>query len=150
MKNELFNIESGTINKIVKDGILFSIIVPSSVEFRGLEFFTPKNIFLQVGQWLYNKNHKTVPHMHIKRDRIVNKTQEAIYVVKGSLKVTLFDFHLSRFCFFILKTGDLAILLEGGHSYEILEDNTKVLEFKNGPFTEPELDRVIISDEEGG
>ena len=33
------------------------------------------------------------------------------------------------------------ICLEGGHGYEILEDNTRVLEIKNGPYPGPEKDR---------
>ena len=37
--------------------------------------------------------------------------------------------------------GDILIMLEGGHSYEIMEDNTQVLEIKNGPYVGAELDR---------
>jgi len=33
------------------------------------------------------------------------------------------------------------ILLKGGHGYEILEDGTRVLEVKNGPYPGAEVDR---------
>jgi hypothetical protein len=33
------------------------------------------------------------------------------------------------------------VMLKGGHGYDILENNTQVLEVKNGPFTSVEKDR---------
>ena len=43
---------------------------------------------------------------------------------------------------FILYEGDTAIMAYGGHGYKILEDNTKIIESKNGPFVSVELDKV--------
>jgi hypothetical protein len=40
-----------------------------------------------------------------------------------------------------LERGDTIILLNGGHGYEILSDNTKVLEVKNGPYVGADKDR---------
>jgi hypothetical protein len=36
------------------------------------------------------------------------------------------------------------VLLAGGHGYEILEDNTKILEVKNGPYLGASEDRKRI------
>jgi len=41
----------------------------------------------------------------------------------------------------VIGTGDVAILLRGGHGYEILEDGTEVLEVKNGPYVGADRDR---------
>jgi hypothetical protein len=41
----------------------------------------------------------------------------------------------------IVDEGDILILLQGGHGYEILEDGTQVLEVKNGPYIGADLDR---------
>ena len=41
-----------------------------------------------------------------------------------------------------LNEGDLAVFVYGGHGYEILEDDTKIIETKNGPFTGVENDKV--------
>ena len=38
--------------------------------------------------------------------------------------------------------GDMAIMAYGGHSYKILEDNTKIIETKNGPFISVDVDKV--------
>ena len=44
----------------------------------------------------------------------------------------------------IVSQGEVIILLRGAHGYEILEDNTQVLEFKNGPYLGAEIDRKRI------
>jgi hypothetical protein len=43
-----------------------------------------------------------------------------------------------------LAKGDTIILLNGWHGYEILEDNSKVLEVKNGPYVGADRDRKRI------
>ena len=44
----------------------------------------------------------------------------------------------------ILKSGDMIIILGGGHSYKILENSTQAIEFKNGPFLGNEIDKTLI------
>jgi hypothetical protein len=43
---------------------------------------------------------------------------------------------------FILKEGELAVFGYGGHGYEILEDDTQIIESKNGPFAGVEQDKI--------
>ena len=40
-----------------------------------------------------------------------------------------------------MNVGDLAVFVYGGHGYEILEDDTKIIEAKNGPFINVEKDK---------
>jgi len=44
----------------------------------------------------------------------------------------------------ILYVGDASFTLEGGHNYEILEDNTLVYEYKTGPYEGQEFDKTFI------
>ena len=44
----------------------------------------------------------------------------------------------------ILTQGDISITLKGGHTFEILEDDTIVYEFKTGPYEGVELDKKFI------
>jgi len=44
----------------------------------------------------------------------------------------------------ILYPGDASFTLEGGHTYEILEDNTLVYEYKTGPYEGQALDKKFI------
>ena len=43
-----------------------------------------------------------------------------------------------------VNVGDVIILLRGGHGYDILDDDTEVLEIKNGPYVGSDLDRRRI------
>lgn len=44
----------------------------------------------------------------------------------------------------ILEAGDASFTLYGGHTYEILEENTIVYEYKTGPYEGQELDKRFI------
>jgi len=64
--------------------------------------------------------------------------------MQGSVQVDFYDDDNKVFCSETLKRGDLAIMLSGGHGYEILEDNTKIVECKNGPFVSVGKDKELI------
>jgi hypothetical protein len=44
----------------------------------------------------------------------------------------------------ILHKGDCSITFYGGHTYEILEDNTVVYEYKTGPYYGLQNDKEFI------
>ena len=46
----------------------------------------------------------------------------------------------------ILKAGDASFTLYGGHTYEILEEDTLVYEYKTGPYEGQELDKTFIDE----
>jgi len=121
--------------KIIKNKEkIIAIIYRNSDWIEGLNFITPSNLFLQVGLWWYQKGKKLDPHTHKSYDRSTNRTHELTYVRKGSMKVIIFDEYKKYLQEFVLNEGDLAVYVCGGHGYEILEDNTKIIEVKNGPF----------------
>ena len=70
------------------------------------------------------------------------RTQESVYVVQGSMKVKLFTEDHEYIEEYTMNQGDLAVFVYGGHGYEILEDDTKIVETKNGPFVGVEQDKV--------
>ncbi len=43
-----------------------------------------------------------------------------------------------------LRKNDALILLRGGHGFEIIDDDTQVLEVKNGPYLGADKDRERI------
>ena len=43
---------------------------------------------------------------------------------------------------FVLFEGDLAVFAYGGHGYVILEDDTQIIETKNGPFIDVDTDKT--------
>jgi len=123
-------------------GQILSIIYRDKDWVEGLNFITPNELFVQVGSWWYDKGKKLASHVHNDFERSAMRTQEMTYVKKGSMKVLLYDEEHNYLQDFILNEGDLAVFAYGGHGYEILEDNTKIIEAKNGPFVEVETDKT--------
>ncbi len=108
---------------------------------EGLTFFTEDDDFLQVGSWKYAMGKKLPAHNHNRVERLSERTQELVYVLRGRMKASIYDEsdRLLQEC--ILATGDFLVCFSGGHGYEILEDDTIVLEVKNGPYVGAALDR---------
>ena len=119
---------------ITHNGQIISIIYRDSDWVKGLNFITPDEFFVQVGSWWYDKGKKLDSHIHKEFDRNATRTQETIYVKQGSVKVLLFTEEEEFFQDYVLYQGDLAVFGYGGHGYEILEDDTQIIESKNGPF----------------
>jgi len=120
---------------------IIAIIYRNSDWIPGLNFITPNELFLQVGLWWYPKGKKLQSHFHKDFLREANKTHEMTYVKQGSMKVILYDNKKRIIKDFILNQGDLAIYAYGGHGYEILSDDTQIIETKNGPFISVEEDK---------
>ena len=132
--------------RIEHDGYLVAIIYRDEDWVEGLNFITPNEMFVQVGSWWYMKGRKLDSHIHNDFERSAMRTQEMTYVKKGSMRVLLFDERKNYIGDFILKEGDLAVYAYGGHGYEILEDNTKIIEAKNGPFVDVATDKTKFED----
>lgn len=128
--------------KIVKDDKIIAIIYRDSDWVEGLNFITPNDLFLQVGSWWYQKGKKLDSHIHNDFDRTAKRTHEMTYVKKGAMRVLLYDEEKKYLQDFILNEGDLAVYAYGGHGYEILEDDTKIIESKNGPFVDVKTDKT--------
>ena len=124
-----------------KNEKIISIVYRDDDWKEGLNFITPNELFIQVGSWWYPKGKKLDSHVHKDFDRIASRTQEMTYVRKGSMKVLLYDDNKNLLEEFILKQGDLAVFAYGGHGYEIIEDDTQVIESKNGPFIDVDTDK---------
>jgi hypothetical protein len=106
----------------------------------------PEDNFIQCATLKMPKNKTFPPHKHIVKNRhYMNQiAQESWIVIKGSVKCKLFDIDNTLLAEPILNPGDASFTLYGGHTYEILEDNTIVYEYKTGPYEGQELDKEFI------
>lgn len=129
---------------IEADGEKLAIYLPSSSWEKGLSFYSEDRDFVQVGTWRYDKGTRLQPHIHNELRREISQTQEVIFVRSGRVAAYLFDDGENFVERLELGSGDTLILLKGGHGYEILEDDTYVLEVKNGPYPGAETDRRRI------
>jgi hypothetical protein len=99
------------------DGRLLHIINRLS-EIEGRNDVVPEDNFIQCATLKMEKGKTFPPHKHIEKERIIAEA--------------------------ILYEGDASFTLYGGHTYEILEDDTIVYEYKTGPYEGQKLDKVFI------
>jgi len=128
--------------KIEHEGQIISIVYRNEDWVKGLNFITPDEMFVQVGSWWYDKGKELASHIHNDFDRIASRTQESVYVKRGSMKVILYTEQKKYLQEYTLFEGDLAVFAFGGHGYQILEDDTQVIESKNGPFIDVTTDKT--------
>jgi len=135
--------------KIQYQGKLLAIIWRNGDWSSGLNFPTPNDWFIQVGCWQYSNGKRLVDHQHKHYERIVSQTQEMVFVKQGSMKVFIYNSEKKLVDEIILESGDMAIMGDCGHGYEILKDETQVLEAKTGPFIDVTTDKeaLFIEDE---
>jgi mannose-6-phosphate isomerase-like protein (cupin superfamily) len=63
----------------------------------------------------------------------VKYTQETLFIKKGKVKVTFYNEQKQFLETCTLKSGDVILLVSGGHDFEMLED-TDMIEVKQGPY----------------
>jgi hypothetical protein len=130
-------------SKINSDTLLHAII--RSAEVEDVKFLSPPTEFLQVAALRMRKGRTFLPHKHIWKsgeERVI--AQESWIVFKGLARVTLYDLNDDVLLVSTLRPGDCSVTFQGGHSYEILEDDTLVYEHKTGPYYGPEQDKELI------
>lgn len=126
-----------------RDTVLALIVRGEEWE-EGLNFVSSNEDFLQIGVWWYDKEKVLEPHIHLNAPRLISHTQEVVFVKEGRIRANIYT-QKEKFLISVeLKAGDIISLLKGGHGYEILEEDTKILEVKNGPYVGPDKDRKRI------
>lgn len=129
----------------VEEGKLLHIINRLD-EINGRSEVVPENNFIQCATLKMEKNKTFPPHKHITKDRHYPEqiAQESWVVIKGSVKCILYDIDDQIISTPILYPGDASFTLYGGHTYEILEEDTIVYEYKTGPYEGQKLDKTFI------
>jgi mannose-6-phosphate isomerase-like protein (cupin superfamily) len=101
--------------------------------------------FIQCALLNMEKGKTFKPHKHIWKERTRNViAQESWIVIQGSVKCIFYDIDDQILATPILYPGDASFTLEGGHNYEILENDTLVYEYKTGPYEGQQLDKQFI------
>jgi hypothetical protein len=102
------------------------------------------NNSLQLSSLNLKKGKTFRPHQHIWKDgpeQII--AQESWCVISGVVDVSYFDTDGRFLAKARIHPGDVSITLEGGHTYECIEDAI-VYEYKTGPYTGVENDKVFL------
>ena len=106
----------------------------------------PDEEFLQMSGRKLEKGLKVKAHKHLPIDRKTNITQEAWVVLSGSIKGVFYDLDDSVLYKTEIKKGDTAVLFRGGHSLEVLEEDSIIYEFKTGPYHGIDADKEFINE----
>ena len=133
-------------SKIEKDKLLHIIYRVKDFDHR--TDIVPPNNFIQCASLKLQKGKTFKPHRHIKKERLYKEqiAQESWVVIKGSVKCILYDLDDTIIGTPILNAGDASFTLEGGHTYEILENDTIVYEYKTGPYEGQIFDKEFLNE----
>jgi hypothetical protein len=108
-------------------------------------FLTEPENPLQLGMNFYKAGEVVKAHYHLKRQIETNSVvQEFLLIGAGKALLRLYDAgDQSEFTTIQLAAGDMVLLLAGGHSLDIEED-TKIVEIKLGPYDGKVKDKVVF------
>lgn len=115
-------------------------------EISGRQEVIPEDEFLQLATLQMDKGKTFRAHKHIWKEHQEYETiaQESWVVIQGSVTVLFYDLDGLPLGTTVIRRGDCSVTLEGGHNYEILEDDTIVYEYKTGPYTGQINDKVFL------
>ncbi len=133
--------------KIVYDGKTLAMIIDAKKAAKGITFYTPDDNTLQIGTLIHPKGKIIRAHIHcpVKIERTAS-LQEVLYIEEGKVKVIFYTDVGKRIKSKILRKGDMILLMEGGHGFEILEP-TRMLEVKQGPYIPESRKDLNIGDQ---
>ena len=131
-------------SKIQPDKLLHIIVRKEDLTPGRVEVVQEDN-FIQCALLNMEKGKTFKPHRHIWKERTRDViAQESWVVIQGKVKCIFYDLDNNIINTPILNPGDASFTLEGGHTYEILEEDTLVYEYKTGPYEGQELDKTFI------
>lgn len=113
---------------------VLALIVRASVMPAQTTFFTPDSFYQQAGFVVYPAGGTIHAHDHKPIQRHLVGTAETLLIRKGKAVAHIYDSHRNPVGDTVLETGDMIMLVSGGHGFTLLED-TVFLEIKQGPYT---------------
>ena len=122
-----------TVEYIKDRTTLMAVIIRSDFTERGIHFFTPGELSQQLAYMHHPPGKIIEPHVHNPVPREVKYTQEVLLIKRGKLRVDFYDQKQVYMESRILVAGDVILLADGGHGFEVLEE-IEMVEVKQGPY----------------
>lgn len=122
------------IKEIRHDNKLLAIIISKKYDEPGIHFCTPDSFSQQLAFMKHPAGKTIKPHVHNSVQREVHFTKEVLFIRNGKVRVDFYSDQKEYTESYVLETGDVILLSEGGHGFEILEE-TEMIEVKQGPYT---------------
>ena len=132
----------------IEQGLLLHMVVRQSDIIDGRQNLVDDDQYLQCASLNLKKGTTFTAHKHIFKTTDFSFPQESWVVIKGSVKCIFYDINDKIIAEPILNEGDASFSFWGGHNYLILEDNSKILEYKVGPYLGQEKDKKFLNKNE--
>lgn len=121
------------IKEIKHNDKLLAIIIRNQFCDSGIKFVTPDDFSQQLAFMRHPAGKIIEPHVHNPVQREVHFTKEVLFIRKGKLRVDFYTEEQQYVESYILLSGDVILLSEGGHGFEVLEE-IEMIEVKQGPY----------------
>ena len=121
------------VSMIEYDSMLYAILVRNESCPDGSHFITDGSGLLEVGFLSHKKGARLTEHFHLPFRRETNGTNEVLFLKSGAVRCFFYGLDHSQKGSVDLMEGDLILLIDGGHGFEMLEDSV-LIEVKNGPY----------------
>ena len=133
-----------------QDSELLAILVSFQDFNKPRNEIVPASEFIQGAAMRVNDGDRFRPHRHVFKEFESKyggvKAQECWIVMKGVIKITIYDFDNTVVKTSLLREGDACFSLHGGHTFECVEDHTFIYEIKTGPYTGQANDKIFIDE----
>jgi anti-sigma factor ChrR (cupin superfamily) len=120
---EILGTEAGTLCYVIR----------GSIHPAQTTFVTPPDSKQQVGFIVYPAGGSIARHTHRNLERRIHGMSEVLVVRTGRCRLLVYDQEHQLRHTREVSTGDVIVLVAGGHGFEVLED-TVFLEIKQGPY----------------
>lgn len=121
------------LEKIEHNNRLLALIIWNNFCKDGIHFFTSNDSTQQLGYMNRPRGYIIQPHLHNPVLREVHYTNEVLFVKSGKMRVDFYDDNKVYLQSRILAKGDVLLLENGGHGFEMIEP-TEIIEVKQGPY----------------
>ena len=134
------------VETVERAGLAYAMIIRANATSDAkYNFLTDSANPLQLGMNFYKAGEVIKAHYHLQRrvetDSVV---QEFLLIGAGRAFLRLYDVaDQAEFTGRQLETGDMVLLLAGGHSLDV-QDDTKIVEIKLGPYDGKTKDKVVF------
>jgi mannose-6-phosphate isomerase-like protein (cupin superfamily) len=121
------------VERVFSNSDLLAMIIRYEFCEQGIHFFTDNALSQQLAFMQHPTGKLIEPHVHNAVPREVQFTQEVLFIRKGRLRVDFYDADQRYLESRILLPGDVTLLIQGGHGFEVLEE-VEMIEVKQGPY----------------
>ena len=121
-----------------------ALLVTGTIFNPGVDFVTGNDLQQHVALMNRPAGYRIPAHTHLPIGRSVRGTQEVLVIQSGKMRVDIYDSKRVLVHSEILGPGDIAVLIEGGHGFSVIEE-CHFIEVKQGPYI-PGKDKEVFED----